>query len=72
MNSTVVANGQSWLDIALILAGSADMAYEIARENGMEVSDTPPVGSVARYSGAVKDKRVAEYYRRHGISPATI
>lgn len=62
---------QTWLDIALILTGDADMAYEIAKENGFDVSDMPTVGQEIRYSGGVANRQVFDFYASHGIVPAT-
>ncbi len=62
---------QTWLDIALILTGDADMAYEIAKENNMSVSDMPTVGQEIRYSGSVVNRQVFDYYASRDIVPAT-
>ncbi len=63
---------QTWLDIALILTGDADMAYEIAKENGLSVSDMPVVGQEIKYSGGVVNRQVFDYYSKRGIKPATV
>lgn len=71
MMTAVVLTRQTWLDIALVMTGDADMAYEIAKENGMAVSDTPPVGMEIQYSGGVVNRQVFDYYSKRGIRPAT-
>ena len=69
---TIIASaGQTFLDIALILTGSADAAYEIARENGFDVSDKIPAGRLLGYTGKVISQPIADYYSAGNIHPAT-
>lgn len=62
---------QIWLDIALVLTGDADTAYDIAKENGMSVSDMPTPGMEIQYSGGVVNMQVLDFYASHDINPAT-
>lgn len=71
MMTTITAVGQTFIDIALVLTGDADMAYDIAKENGMNVSDMPTLGVEITYSGNAVNKQVCDYYVSHGINPAT-
>lgn len=71
MMTTIAAVGQTLIDIALVLTGDADMAYDIAKENGMNVSDMPTPGVEITYSGNAVNKQVFDYYASHGINPAT-
>ena len=71
MKTTIAAAGQTFLDFALILTGSADAAYEIAKENGFDVSDEIPTGRLLSYTGEVLSQPVADYYSANGIRPAT-
>lgn len=68
--STIVLPGQTFLDIALVLTGDADNAYEIAKANGILVSDMPPVGQIIEASGK-SNRLVLEHYTSRGIKPAT-
>lgn len=67
----ITAAGQTFLDIALILTGSADAAYEIAKENGLDISDKIPAGRLLLYTGKVISQPIAEYYSAGNIHPAT-
>lgn len=68
--STIVLPGQTFLDIALVLTGDADNAYEIAKANGMLVSDMPSVGHTIEASGKA-NRLVLEHYMSRNIKPAT-
>lgn len=67
----ITAAGQTFLDIALILTGSSDAAYEIAKENGFDISDKIPAGRLLLYTGKVISQPIAEYYSAGNIHPAT-
>lgn len=67
----IVLARQTWLDIALIMTGDADMAYEVAKENGMDISDMPTAGMKIQYSGGVVNREVFDYYAKRVIRPAT-
>ena len=67
----ITAAGQTFLDIALILTGSADAAYEIAKENGFDISDKIPAGRLLLYTDKVISQPIAEYYSAGNIHPAT-
>jgi len=71
MMTIIAAAGQTFLDIALILTGSADAAYEIARENGFDISDKIPAGRLLLYTGKVISQPIADYYSAGNIHPAT-
>lgn len=71
MMQIVVADKQTFLDIAVIYTGSADAAYEIARENGLEVSDRLHAGQILHYSGEVISRPIVDYYSSRQLAPAT-
>lgn len=71
MQTITVAANQTLLDIALILTGDADMAYEIAKENGLLVSDRITPGDVIKYSGSVVSQPIVDYYTANNVRPAT-
>jgi hypothetical protein len=64
-------NNQSLFDIALMVSGSAEAAFDIALENGMSITDTLTQGQVLQYSGTPINKKVVEYYVINDIKPAT-
>ena len=68
---TTILKNQTPLDIALILTGSADNAYEIAKESEIDMSNMLKTGEQIYYNGEITDKRVFEYYAARGIRPAT-
>jgi hypothetical protein len=65
-----VLTGQSLFDIALQATGSIETAFEIAKANGLSVTDRPETGTWLNVPAAVV-KRVTEHYRAAGIAPAT-
>lgn len=71
MKTTIAAAGQTFLDVALTLTGSADAAYEIAKENGLDISDEIPAGLLLSYTGEVISQPIADYYSANDIRPAT-
>ena len=64
-------NNQSFLDIALIYTGDADMAYEIAVENNMDIGDPLGAGAELTWSGEVADRKIVDNYRAYNRKPAT-
>ena len=66
------SDGQSLLDVALMVAGSVEAVWDIAEANGMGVTDCLMDGDELRTDGTgVVDGRVVERYRLEGICPAT-
>ena len=64
-------NNQSFLDIALIYTGDADMAYEIAVENNMDIGDPLEAGAELTWSGEVADRKIVDNYQAYNRKPAT-
>ncbi len=71
MVEIITSHNQTLLDIALMITGNADDAYELAKANGMEVSDDLVVGTAVRYGGVVSNKNIVRYYSEHNIVPGT-
>lgn len=69
MKVTVLSN-QTLADIALQVCGSLEGVFDLARENGLNVTDELRPGQVLSYSNVI-DKGVAKYYAVNGIAPAT-
>jgi hypothetical protein len=67
----VALSGQSLFDLAIVLAGSAEAAFDLALENGMSVTDEVPAGKSIRYRGAAVSPQVARYFERNRLKPAT-
>lgn len=68
----VVAQGQSLLDIAMQVYGSADAVYTLAKDNAKSVTDILSVGEELSYSSDnMVDARVARYFATNEISPST-
>ena len=71
MKVTVLA-GQSLVDIAIQVYGSAQGVFTLAQENGLEVTDVPEPGRVLEYStGNITAGNIARYYASKRIFPAT-
>ena len=66
-----VQNNQSLLDIALMVSGSADAAYDIAIENGISITDKLTSGQKLTFSGTPVNKKVVDFYTINDIKPAT-
>ena len=68
---TTILKNQTPLDISLILFFKQKTAYEIAKENEIDMSNMLKTGEQIYYNGEITDKRVFEYYAARGIRPAT-
>lgn len=67
-----VKDGQSLLDVALMVTGAAEGVWALALRNGRSVTGALECGdAIAWESEDVEDRRVAIRYRTEGICPAT-
>ena len=66
-----VLSGQSLIDIALMVTGSAEGAFLLALENDLSVTDELVPGTKLNFTGEVINQRVVDYYRTNNIQPAT-
>lgn len=72
MAEVTVQDGQSLVDIALQVYGSAEGTFILARNNGLAISDPVEPGQILTYDEQkTADRKVVAYYAEHGISPAT-
>lgn len=71
MKVTVLSN-QTLTDVAIQVYGSVEGVFELARENGLQVTDRIEPGRVLEYQASkVINKQIVQYYAVQGISPAT-
>lgn len=61
--------GQSLVDIAVQKVGAAEAAYDIARLNGVSITDDAFVHELS--IPEVQNKDIAAYYATKNINPAT-
>lgn len=67
-----VKRGQSLTDIAMQVYGSPDGVADLAKDNGLSVTDKVPAGTQLDYSSdKVIDSRVVTYYQTNDIVPVT-
>lgn len=66
-----VKDGQTLADIAVQEYGSMAAAMELARLNGLALTDIPTPGSELQLQDAVYDRTMADYCKVNGVSPAT-
>ena len=67
-----VMQGQSLVDIAMQVYGSAEGVFALAKENGLSVTDEVSPGQVLTYDpGNVVEKSVSDYYDTNGVRPVT-
>lgn len=65
-------DGQSLVDIALMVTGSAEGVWALALRNGMSVTGKLGHGAAIVYeSEDIEDARTASRYEAEGICPAT-
>lgn len=69
MKSKVLEN-QSLFDIAIQECGSAEAAYDIAKLNGLSVTDELTPGQELNIP-TPENRNIASYYRQRNIKPAT-
>lgn len=67
----IAKDGQTMADIAIQEYGSLEAVMEIARLNGMSVSETPGVGRTLKLPEGSWNKAMAGWCKAHGVSPAT-
>ncbi len=70
MASVRTSEKQNIVDIAIQLGGSANAAYEIAKANGVSITDVLEPGQTINVS-EVNNADIARYYRVAGIKPET-
>ncbi len=58
-------------DVAVQEFGALEAVMELAKTNGLSVSDIPTPGSELLLQDVVYDKTMADYCRTNGVSPAT-
>ena len=66
-----VKDGQTLADIAIQEYGSLEAAMELAKANGLSVTDIPASGTELTLQDAVYDRTMADYCKVNGVSPAT-
>lgn len=64
---------QTLFDLALLIYGRAELAFDLAEANDMSLSDIPGGGVELRapVPGGDDDPAVTDFYHLNGISPAT-
>jgi len=66
-----VYDGQTFFDVALMVAGSAEAAFDLALENGLSITDDLTAENELQFTGIAINKKVVEYYRVNSVVPAT-
>jgi hypothetical protein len=63
---------QTLLDIALQEYGTPEAVFALAMANGRKITDDLPAGSTLRLpTDAPMNAEILNYYKQHGIKPAT-
>ena len=63
--------GQTLADIAIQEYGTLEAAMELARVNGLSLTDIPVPGSGIQLPDKVFDRAMARHCKEAGVSPAT-
>ena len=73
MQTITAKDRQTLFDIALEVWGRAELAYDLAAENDLTLSDEVPAGLVLRIPTVEgkTDRGVVSAYELNGITPAT-
>ena len=61
---------QTVIDLAIMASGSAEVAYQMAKANGISITDDI-ADQALTYSGEVVDRRIFDLYSANNIMPAT-
>lgn len=69
-DEVIVLEGQSFIDLAMIYCGFADLAADFALLNGLSVTETLEPGLKLK-KPAVSNKKVQAYYEQKALQPAT-
>lgn len=73
METVTAKDRQTLFDIALKVYGRAELAYDLAEENGLPLDEPPGAGAVIRVPGVAvgTDMAVVDAYELNSIEPAT-
>ena len=69
---TTVRDGQTLADIAVQEYGALEAVVRLAMDNGMAVSQTPPVGMHLRLHDGEYNRPMRRYCQAHDTAPATL
>lgn len=64
-------DGQTLSDIAIQEYGSLEAVMELARVNGMSVTEIPGAGRELKLAEGSWNKAMSSWCKSHGVSPAT-
>lgn len=67
----IVKDGQTLADIAIQEFGSWEAMVAIARQNGISMTEEPPVGAELTMPDMVWNRTMQIYCRNNDVSPAT-
>lgn len=71
MNITA-ADRQSLFDLSLQVCGSIEAVFELAKVNGMSITDALVPGQVVEYNAdSIRDKQVVQHYANNHVIPST-
>lgn len=67
----IAKDGQTLADIAIQEFGSLEAVMELARVNGMSVTEIPSAGRTLKLPDGSWNKTMQGWCKAHGVSPAT-
>ena len=67
----IIKDGQTLADLAIQEFGSLDAMIDIARENGLSMTDVPPAGTELKMPDVVYNQTMQNFVRNNDVSPAT-
>lgn len=72
MEKIIITEGQTLIDLAVRIYGSAESVFDLAFQNGLSVSDTLKAGTQISYDPKmISNKTMVDYMRKNTLEPAT-
>nr|DAY55047.1 MAG TPA: hypothetical protein [Caudoviricetes sp.] len=66
------ADRQSLFDLSLQVCGSIEAVFELAKVNGMSITDALAPGQGLEYNAnSIRDKQVVQHYTNNRVIPST-
>lgn len=65
------ADRQSLFDLSLQVCGSIEAVFELAKVNGMSITDALAPGGVEYNADGIRDKQVVQHYANNHVIPST-
>jgi hypothetical protein len=71
LENNIIIEGQTFLDIVIQSRGSIEAMFDVAVDNGVSITEVLFPGQKIKTTLAPFNRNIYNYYKAHGIYPAT-